>query len=458
MYNFQELNVNLKRVVISSKMLLRILMLLQLFVYLAMAFWGESNQISDAEAYEKILRELIITRNIYPSGSQIFSNYINNPGAVNAYLLVWRTIIPGNIRILFVFNAVIIWGGNLILLHILDKLEVNYNKKISFAILSLLYLSNIGLVNTITSDVLSYFLLSLTILIVFNSLSLLKSNNIISLRFFLIGAFFAIFDYVRPIGFICMATFIIYVLILGMQLNRNRLVTSMIKCISIVILFVFTKFLIGYLHYLNTGNNIKGSISVGYNMLMGNGIDSDGSWTGGVFNEGGKGYFKNINLTSAQKKDNIWIKQSLDSIIKEPTNFVKLGLRKVLLTYSYDLLALEKLTTKNLSQLSFNTILNFRDHCFWDKFVILLNNIIFWILILNFIVRIILLVFNFDRLIWPSPIIFLYLLVFLYSLVIFIVIGGARYHHVVMPVFFIVTYLGDNSSVINISNGKSISS
>ena len=121
-----------------------------------MAITGPSEQISDAATYEGILRKLFVDGSIYPSGNMIFANYINNTGAVNFYLLIWKISGFPSIRVLFVCNALAIWIANVGLVRLFKKLGANEKKQTLLLLVSTFYLTNLGLVCTLLSDVIAY--------------------------------------------------------------------------------------------------------------------------------------------------------------------------------------------------------------------------------------------------------------------------------------------------------------
>ncbi len=424
------------------------LIILQLLIYLFMALTGSSEQISDAATHEEILRKLFGDGSIYPNGNMIFANYINNPGAVNFYLLIWKILGFPSIRVLFVCNAFAIWIANFGLVLLFKKLGANENKQTIFLLVSTFYLTNLGLVCTLLSDVIAYTFMVGFIWIVYHVTHM--KNKGLSMHIFFycsIGIFLATFNYIRPVGTIALLVLLVSIILVSIR-NKLKINLALSHIFVVFVSFFLTKSSISQFHKYKTGYSINGSISLGYNLLMGSGEDADGSWMGGVFNEGGKGYFDEIKHTDVCTKDKRWIGQSFDSIKNNPVNFFALGIRKVLLTMSHDVLGLEKLSKSNGSPMSASSIARNGFSNVLDVMIFIINNVVYWLLFLNFVF---LLNIKFFCVIFQKNFNFLYTLYFylfiffvLYLLLIFTVIGGARYHHVLMPIFFLYLSMDEN--------------
>jgi hypothetical protein len=414
-----------------------VLLAIQFLVYIVFAIYGEKSQISDGKTYVKILENLYLNGGIYPNNVTINNNYINNPGAVNIYLLCFKIFNTVNIRALFVLNAIFISLGNLLLLMVLNKLNSNNKTLLLFVGLTSFYFTNLGLVNTITSDTSAYLLSSITLLLVFSLFKNRRSN----LGFLLfVGLFLAVFDYVRSVGLIVFCSVIftyVYCYFMGQNKWYYRNKRVFLNLLLITLGYVGGKLCIGGFHEYKTGYRISGSVSLGYNFLMGTGKDSDGTWTGGVFNDGGKGYVKNIEAQSAVEKNSLWVSQSIDSVFKEPIFHLTLGLKKVFITLSYDFLALDKLSSPNVKYFSMYELVKNKKISSYNLLLLLLNNLVYVIVLIKGIV------FMLDILKRRSSPNFMefkfYMLLFfmLYMFVIFVIIGAARYHHVLMPMLFV---------------------
>ncbi len=420
------------------KSIINILILLQFLLYIGMALIGPVKQISDSAAYLKILNELYQGDGYYPSYRMIFDNYINNPGAVNIYEFIWKLYKTDNIRVLFIANAFFISIGNYLIYKSLLLIKIHPSRNIFFYILSTLYLSNFGLISSIASEVPAYFLMCLLIYITFRHKVILMTR--ISLFYLILfGLLSAFFDYIRPVGVLCCLS-----AILSFFLFRKKLMLNLSYCLTYILIIMCTysigKLSISQLSGSLSSMSINGSIALGYNMLMGNGTDADGSWIGGVYNEGGKGYFNQIKKTTAVEKDKRWIKQSIDSIICNPRFFFYLGCRKVLLTVSYDVLALERvLLTKDIQIYFLRDIGNWKNFGLINYFIIIINNIVYWFLLIGFLLFSYHLIRSkkFNKLTFNFYLFLLFVL--LYLSIIFIVLGGSRYHHILMPIFFLFT-------------------
>jgi hypothetical protein len=414
-----------------------VLLAIQFSVYIVFAIYGEKSQISDGKTYIKILENLYLNGGIYPNNVTINNNYINNPGAVNIYLLFFKIFNTLNIRVLFVLNAFFITLGNLLLLMLLNKLNSNNKTLLLFVGLTSFYFTNLGLVNTITSDTSAYLLSSITLLLVFSLFKNRRSN----LGFLLfVGLFLAVFDYIRSVGLIVFCSVIltyVYCYFLGQNKLHYRNKRVFLNLFLITLGYVGGKICIGGFHEYKTGYRISGSVSLGYNFLMGTGKDSDGTWRGGVFNKGGKGYAESIEYQSAVEKNSLWVRQSIDSVFKEPIFHLTLGLKKVFITFSYDFLALEKLSSPKVKYFSMYELVKYKDISIYNFLLLLTNNFIYGFILVNGVIRML------DILKRRSSFVFnefeFYLLLFfaLYMFMIFLIIGAARYHHVLMPVLFI---------------------
>jgi len=414
-----------------------VLLAIQFSIYIVFAIYGDKSQISDGKTYIRIIENLYLNGGIYPNIVTINNNYINNPGAVNLYLLCFKIFNTLNIRVLFVLNAFFIILGNLVLIMLLNKLNANNKTLILFVGLTSLYLTNLGLVNTITSDTSAYLLSSITLLLVFN----LVKNQISILGFLLFtGLFLAVFDYVRSVGLVAFGSVIItfvYCYFFGQNNSYYRNKRVFLNLLLITLGYMVGKMSIGSFHEYKTGYRISGSVSLGYNFLMGTGLDSDGTWTGGVFNTGGKGYVKNIESQSAMEKNDLWTRQSIDSIIKEPIFHLKLGLKKIFITLSYDFLALEKLSFPSVKYFSIYELVKYKEISICNFLLLLINNFIYGFILVK---GVIFMLYTLKR---RSSFIFnefkFYLLLFFtsYMFMIFLVIGAARYHHVLMPVLLV---------------------
>lgn len=424
------------------------LIILQLLIYLFMAITGSSEQISDAATHEGILRKLFVVGSIYPSGNMIFANYINNPGAVNFYLLIWKILGFSSIRVLFVCNALAIWIANVGLVLLFKKLGANEKKQTLLLLVSTVYLTNLGLVCTLLSDVIAYtFMVGFIWIVYFVNNMKNKGWTMNFVLYTSIGIFLATFNYVRPVGTIALLVLLVSIILMCIK-NKLNINLALSHVFVVIVSFFLTKSSISQFHKYKTGYSINGSISLGYNLLMGSGEDADGSWTGGVYNKGGKGYFDEINHTDVCMKDKRWIGQSIDTIKNNPVNFFALGIRKVLLTMSHDVLGLEKLTKSNGPSMSAASIMKNGFSNTLDIMIFIVNNVVYWLLLLNFVF---LLIKKFVCAIFHKNFNFLYTLYFylsiffvLYVLLIFTVIGGARYHHILMPIFFLYLSMDEN--------------
>ncbi len=414
---------------------------IQFLVYILFSIFGRANQISDSETYLQILNSIYDSGDIFPNSSQCYNNYINNPGAVNFYLIIWKIVGIKSVRLLFFANALCLFFSNFILSLILKKFTRNKKVELFFWIISSLYLTNLGLVNSISSEVLSYFCLTICLFLLTRpwiiKLKTVKSNLTVFLESSLFGLLIAIFNYIRPTGFIALLSILIsiafYMMIRVKKLNLN---------IILIAILIFGFYFIGkgtirQLHKTISGMSIDGSYSLGYNMLIGNGIDSDGSWKSGIFIKGGKGYLVDGYKLTAEEKDRIWTNQAVDSIQSNYRYFAILGVKKLLITYSYDLVGLEKLSYPNVNIFSSLDILNLWEHSTFNVALIVLNNLIYLVLLLGFIFF----VWNILKASNNYEMLFLFMIFFviLYSSVIFIVLGGSRYHHAVVPIFLICT-------------------
>ena len=343
-----------------------IILTIQLLLYIGFALFGYSEQVSDGKAYLEILNNIVDNGGIYPDKNVITNNYINNPGALNFYLLFYK-LFHNNLRALFLVNVFLILFGNIVILTLFSKLGYSEKSKLAFLLFSTLYISNLGLINTITSDTFAYFFMSLTLLLVFKQLNQNKSY------FFYIGfgVLLAVFDYIRSVGLVVMiAVLLIYFILWTFEKNKVR----SLNVIFILIFFFSTKIGISKFHKYFTNIEISGSVSTGYNFLMGTGRDSDGTWQGGVFNTGGKGFFNGIHKETAMEKDRRWIQQSLDSIVSSPIFHLKLGIQKLIVTFSYDILGIEKLSYPKVKFFSIKDLLNYGEISTFNLFLIILDN------------------------------------------------------------------------------------
>jgi hypothetical protein len=412
------------------------LIIIQFVIYLTFSFLGPIDQISDGESYRIILNELFNSGGIYPNSKHIFNNYINNPGAVNIYLLLMKLFNVSNIRILFILNAFLISLGNFLLIKIIK----NSKNKLLFFLITTCYLSNLSLVNTISSDILSYFLICLGIFILSEKSKNIFTNHVLIV---LIGFFIGFFDYVRPVGGLFLYSILITLFVVPVNINlkfRHRLYSGFILVVS----FFLFKTVLAEFHSYKTGYKINGSIATGYNLLMGTGVGSDGSWTSGVFNPGGKGFFNEIKYTNVEIKNKRWTKQSIDTIISNPTNFIVKGFKKLSLTFGYDLLAIQNLTSPQIKDLSLGRIIENPRLNYFNWFIVILNNIVYFIVLACFFFKLLDIIYynKFQNLIFVETSLLFFL--FFYLMVIYVVIGGARYHHIVMPLMLYFNFQGSH--------------
>ena len=258
---------------------------------------------------------------------------------------------------------------------------------------------------------------------------ILKNNRIVIFLGILIG----FFDYVRPVGGLFLYSIVIALLLFPLDIKFNFFL-RVVKILFLVIGFVIFKLAIGQFHYSMTGHRVNGSISTGYNLLMGTGVNADGSWTSGVFNPGGKGYFKEIKSTNVEVKNQRWVKQSIDTIISNPSNFLTKGFRKLSLTFGYDLLAIQNITNPRIRDLSLGRILKKPGLGVANWLIVFVNNFIYYIIFIWFILRLfnMFFIYNKDTLNFAN--ITLLIFVVFYLMVIFLIIGGARYHHILIPI------------------------
>lgn len=428
-----------------------------LFVYflIGMVYVVKSStlQISDGRTYVAKLNYMYQKDLPYPSEKDQYDNYINNPGSLNLYGWLWKVVGRPSVRMLYFLNLCMLTGSLFLLQQII--LHYRYSSK-ALALTSLLwicYLPHIGLIATITSDVAACFFLTLFF---FFRIKCVQGKQVNYAIYMGIGLFAAVIEYIRPVGIIFLAVEVLWLLTTQlMRWTNKKLQISFtfanVRTISIAGFMMLCTFLvaqrsIGYWNVYNGGVYNYKSISMGYNFLMGTFPHADGTWTGGVLNPDGAGYFDEIGQWTTEEKNRRWTLQSLGYIKENPLRFIGLGFRKLAVTYAYDILALNKVIFEDKYVYNWNAVVSevkkLPENIFERRVLAFVwNNAIYLFLAISYI-------FLWGKLIWScvlsrngeAPLINnLYGLIFsmLYSGVIFVVIGGSRYHFVLMPFIFL---------------------
>ncbi|MFZ4428417.1 MAG: hypothetical protein ACOYOO_14765, partial [Saprospiraceae bacterium] len=429
------------------------LLILYFLIGLVYVFRSSTVQVSDGRTYMGKLDKMYREDVPYPSENDRYDNYINNPGALNLYGWVWKLSGRPTVRILYFLNLCMLTGALFLLQQII--LHYRYDNR-ALALTSLFwifYLPNLGLIATITSDVAACFFLTLY---VFLRVKFVQGKQVSYVMYAGMGLFIAVIEYIRPVGVILLAAEVLWLLSaqwtrrsdskLKLSFTLTGARTAAGAGFLMVVAFLAAQRGIGYWNVHKGGVYNYKSVSMGYNFLMGTYPHSDGTWTGGVFNPGGAGYFDEIGRWTTEAKNSRWTAQSIGYILEDPLRAIGLGFRKLMATYTYDVLALNKVIFEDKYVYNFNAVVTearkLPGNIFEPRVLAFIwNNLVYLSLAFSYIFLWGKLIFRFasggeqEKLLVNN----LYGLVFiiLYSGVIFIVVGGSRYHFAVMPFVFL---------------------
>jgi hypothetical protein len=429
------------------------LLVVYFLIGLVYVFKSSTVQVSDGRTYVGKLNYMYHENVPYPSEKDRYDNFINNPGALNLYGWVWKALERPAVRILYLFNLCMLTGALFLLQQII--LHYRYDNR-ALALMSLFwifYLPNLGLIATITSDVAACFFLTLFIFFRVKFVQGKQANYGI---YIVIGLFTAVIEYIRPVGIILLAVEVLWLLSaqlvhwtnsqLELSFTFTKVRTTVIASFLMVFTFVAAQRCIGFWNVYNGGVYNYKSVSMGYNFLMGTFPEADGTWTGGVFNPGGVGYFDEIGQWTTEAKNSRWTAQSIGYIIEDPLRFLGLGFRKLIVTYTYDVLTLNKVIFEDKYVYNFEAVVTearkLPGNIFEPRVLAFIwNNLVYLVLAISYLFLWGMLFFRFVRGRRHNPLLLhnLYGLIFsiLYSGVIFIVVGGSRYHFAIMPFVFL---------------------
>lgn len=424
MFRYRTLNV-------SDKVIFALIFLYAIFAGI-LILQSDLTQIGDFEAYSRRITFCLANNTFYPNRTNVFDNFINNPGAVNIYIFLSRLLKLSSVRDLLWLNLIFqILSLALIQLIIIKNPS---SSRLFITILWLLYIPNYSHILYVNSELIFNFLFILLLFFLTR-----VQYDLAGLSIYCVGGlgfFISVLDYIRPIGFLVLFALIFVRLVIHLSCERRTKACLFLHISFLLFGYGLSKFTLKELSEANTGVPNSGSIIFGYNMLMANGPDGNGTWESGTFTPNGVGYFVGIESTKTEVKDKFWIEKSLNYISNDFKRFILLGCNKLLYTYSYDVFSMNKLDRTGKWKTDSQMLLDYLNEPRIDFFSLLIvfNNVVYYIIFILFLFWLYSsLKSNRNNAFWFGLVFF-----FLYTGAIFVFIGGARYHFVLVNFMLIM--------------------
>ena len=310
-----------------------IVVLLWLFIQVVMIFvYWETPQYSDAHIYQLMAIDCYEHNEWYPMRSQLYDNFLFNPGYVNFLILELKLF--GS----FSYHSIIGLLLNILLLLIIRKIVGTLlieKAKEWVTILYCIMYSNMIIIIPTMSDLLYSVLL-------FGGLCFLRKNYL----FIVFSAFtMTCAEYVRPLLPIFILSILLFLII---KYSWKYL------CCYIISLVLFTSIINWGISHITAAHNAKGS-TLGYNLIMGANDDMNGTVNFKVFEKGNLGFIENIREVDVYNKDLIWRERAINWILDNPVkylSYIPIKLGRLWWGDHYMDLPLKNLESSDLNKLS----------------------------------------------------------------------------------------------------------
>lgn len=269
---------------------------------ITLCFYWDMPQFSDAAGYDRLARQCFEHGTLYPDATQIFANYIFNPGYVN-YLLLHLSVF-GTLAFVGMFNillnVLIIWE-----VFLLARYFFNQQTALIAVILYCILPTNVLLAQPHLTEI--PFLAAML-----GAICLVRRNKYVSL--ILAGVLFVVANWIRPIAFVFLLPVLVYMLYHRFHLKNY--VFLLLPLLAVVLLIgISTKAYSGYFMFqASTG---------GYNLIQGANDRANGGYVA-LYQEGEAGYIEGVEQLTFKERDVIWKNRSLEWIKQHPVKYVTL--------------------------------------------------------------------------------------------------------------------------------------
>lgn len=371
-------------------------------------YWG-SPQYSDANAYQELATACYKNNEWYPNASQLYNNYIFNPGYVN--FLIIQLKIFGTL----LYNGIIGLCFNLILLYVIMRLVskiVNDECAWWSGVLYCLMYSNVTVVVPTMSEL-------LFALLFFSSLLFLSGRNY---QICMGTILLCLANSVRPILVIFGPSILLYYLFKKKYIKLSVFVFS----------FLFSTFLMSHVIRSSTAARDAQGTTMGFNMIMGANDDMNGTVNFKVFSEGHIGYIKDESMDCYQR-DSLWRKNAINWIVKNPVKFIfyaPVKLARLWWADDYNDQLLKNVRMDDLACVSESEIIK-------HAFTISIRSVGYYVIIIFAIVGL----YAIRRRLWGYWGIYI-LPILLACGMHCILYGGMRYHYAYIPIFLLFAGIG----------------
>ncbi len=406
--------------------------IIMLVAQIILLFTFKGEQISDSKTYLRLAKEVAEKGRLYPGTDNLKDVYIFGNGFVNLLGLVIK--LTNGIEGMFILNIVFSWTILFCILYILKK---NFNEKSVLYIFTILFC----LLNTFWSEVVLLRTEMPFTAVAFLGMAVLYSNK--KYAPFLSGILFALANWIRPLG-LPLILGAIFVLI-----YQNKKIKDIIK---VLVSFVLVIVIIGSLTYLNCGKFIYQSETLGVNLLMSANDNADGSYMD-IMQEGEAGYIEPEERQSMIYSDynSHFMKLSINWIKKHPIKYLSQIPKKMFYLYitetysgtsyfdnklatggiDYIYSVAKKIKGTSNEKLTFGDILIITDQL-WYMFIAVMFFVGIFVAIKN----------NRWRFMLPF-----WVFMLIGTGINMIVVGGARYHFVYLPIMILGGAIGINNII-----------
>ena len=280
-----------------------IVLILWLIAQIACFFlYKNMPQFSDAQIYCDLALQCFNNQTWYPDSTQIFSDYIFNPGYVNYLILHLR--IFGSFAFVPIFNILF---NFLIVLEIFVLTKHFFNKKSAFiAVILFCILPTNALLPQVTLTEIPF------LAVVLGAVCLVRKEHYLFL--ILSGTLFFIANWIRPIAFVFLLPVLLYMISYKFNIKSY---------IFLLLPFIIFIFIVGEYTKMNTGHFNWQATSGGFNLLIGANDDRSGRYSGTVFKKGNIGYIEDKEKLTYAERDLIWKARSINWIRDNPVKYAK---------------------------------------------------------------------------------------------------------------------------------------
>jgi hypothetical protein len=401
-------------------------MMLLLGIHVFLLIWFKGPQIADSDAYISLAQNCIAENTFYPAESNINDSYIFAPGFVNYLIILFH--ITQNIKIVFIFNSLLLFMLLLSLRYIIQKLS---NDRRAADILTILFC----LMPTFWGEVVLVRTEIPYIALAFGAFAFLvtdkKGLSVVA------GILLALANWIRPLALAYLLGMIVYLLI---RKSMKRMYVfllggflSAIMCIGVVTYFHF-----GFFEYQST--------TAGVNLIMGANDDADGSFNSTCFEKGKIAYVHEETLRNMtyKEKNALYTHLALEWILKNPLKWISLFPKKIFYLYGVTDLSFNYVfvpsVTESIQQGDGSLRAYIVDHWFHGKrefgdYLLIYGQLVYMGLAFGFFCACI----RFLKTKNYAPLLPLFIIFFVGSAMTLMTVGGSRYHIPYLPVFIAFT-------------------